>query len=110
MTSLASDLLLQARRQAGLSQRAAARASNAQQPLLSRIEKGRQDPSLSTLRKLVGGCGFDLSIQLEPTVQPHELGLLESTLALTPEQRIDRLLHAHRLARDLRSATSHALR
>jgi predicted transcriptional regulator len=74
------------------------------QPVITRIESGRQEPTLATLSRLVEACGPDLRLRVEDRVDPHELGLLETTLALTPEQRIDRLVVMHRLGDELRNA------
>lgn len=109
MTSAAA-LLREARRRAGLSQRAAADAAGVRQPLVARIESGRQQPTLPTLDRLLRACGYALDTQLEALPDAHDLGLLDRSLALTPEQRIDRLITTHRTARMLRSATIRATR
>lgn len=87
-----------------MSQRAAALAAGVRQPLLSRIESGRSQPSLATLERLVRACGYQLWVSLEPLPDPQDLSLLESTLPLTPEQRVDRLVALHRTAGELQTA------
>lgn len=87
-----------------MSQRAAALAAGVRQPLLSRIESGHSQPSLVTLERLVRACGFSLRVSLEPLPDPHDLSLLESTLPLTPDQRVDRLVAVHRAAGELQAA------
>lgn len=74
------------------------------QPLLARIESGRSQPSLATLERLVRACGYQLSVALEPLPDPHDLSLLDVTLPLTAEQRVDRLVALHRAAGALQAA------
>lgn len=104
----AASLLTAARRQAGLSQRAAAAAAGVRQPMVSRIESGRVQPSLLTLARLVRACGFRLRVRLEPLADAHDLSLLEVTLALTPEARIDRLIALLQATRSLQAAVEAA--
>lgn len=101
---MAGDVLRRAREQAGLSQRAVAAAAGVRQPLISRIESGREQPALTTLVTLVEACGYRLRIDIEPQPDTHDLSLLETTLRLSPQQRVDRLLTIHAISHDLRSA------
>lgn len=103
----AGGVLRHARERAGLSQRALADRAQVRQPAVSRIESGHQQPTLATLSRLVAACGLELRLRVEDGVDPHELGLLETTLAMTPEQRIDRLVTMHRMADELRNAAQH---
>lgn len=100
----AGELLREARRKAGLTQRQAAAAAGVAQPTLARVESGRQQPTLPTLERLLAGTGHRLVVELEALPDPHDLGLLEVTLALTPQQRVDRLVRLHSTARQLRAA------
>ena len=45
-----------------------------------------------------------LVMSSEPLPDPHDLGLLEVTLSLSPQERIERLIALHRAAERLRSA------
>jgi len=74
------------------------------QPSLARAEAGRQQPTLPVLDRLLAGSGHRLVVDLEPLPDTHDLGLLEVTLALTPQQRVDRLVRLHRTARRLQAA------
>lgn len=56
------------------------------------------------LERLLAGTGHRLLAELEPLPDPDDLGLLEVTLALTPQQRVDRLVRLHRVARRLRAS------
>jgi transcriptional regulator with XRE-family HTH domain len=100
----AAEILRAARRNAGLSQRAAAAAAGVQQPLIARIESGRVQPSLPTLERLVRGCAHELALDVLPLPDPHDLSLLHITLGLTPQQRVDRLVRLNRTARELQAA------
>jgi len=76
--------------------------------LVSRIESGRQQPSLPTLQRLLVACGYQLAVSLEPLPDPGDLSLIEVTLSLTAEQRVARLMSLHRVAVDLKVATEAA--
>jgi transcriptional regulator with XRE-family HTH domain len=102
--SRAADVLSRARREAALTQRQLAAAAGVRQPLVSRIERGRERPSVETLARLVRTCGFELLLEIDPVPDPHDLGLIESNLGLTPEQRIDRLVALRRTADLLQQA------
>ncbi len=58
------QLLAEARRRAGISQRELARRAGTSQAAVARIERGRQSPSAATLRRLVAACGVDLALGL----------------------------------------------
>lgn len=53
-------MLLLARRRAGLTQRALAEASGVAQPTIARIERGKDDPRVSTLARLLRVCDESL--------------------------------------------------
>lgn len=96
--------LREARRRAGLTQRQAAAAAGVTQPTLARVESGRRQPTVPALQRLLAGTGHRADLVLAALPDPHDLGLLEVTLALTPQQRIDRLVRLHRTARRLQAA------
>ena len=51
-----------ARRRAGLSQRALAARSGVAQPTIARIERGRDDPRISTVERLLVACGESIEV------------------------------------------------
>lgn len=63
--NLASGLLLDARRRAGLSQEQLARRAGVARPLISQYETGRKDPSLTTLARIIEACGLELRLSAE---------------------------------------------
>jgi transcriptional regulator with XRE-family HTH domain len=62
--SSAYAICLSARRRAGLSQRALAAATGVSPSTVARIEKGRMEPTLALLTRLVEACGLELRLVL----------------------------------------------
>lgn len=69
----AGELLRQARRRRGLTQRALATAAGVSQTAVARIEAGKSQPTLPTLTKLLAGAGYEPSVELVNTLRPGEL-------------------------------------
>jgi transcriptional regulator with XRE-family HTH domain len=65
--SSAYAICVLARRQAGLSQRALAAATGVSPSTIARIEKGRMEPTVALLARLVDACGLELRLSLAPT-------------------------------------------
>jgi hypothetical protein len=52
----------------------------------------RGDPPLSVVDSAARACGTDLAAVLaEPEPDPHDVSLLETTLAMTVDERLERL-------------------
>jgi transcriptional regulator with XRE-family HTH domain len=86
---VSAGLLVQARRRAGLSQRAlAARAGVAQQEI-ARYERGHVTPSLERLRTLIAACGLELTFGLARADDSYD-EQIAAALALTPAVRLPR--------------------
>jgi transcriptional regulator with XRE-family HTH domain len=94
-----SRLLLQARRRAGLTQRALARRAHSAQSVIARIEGGQASPSWDTLERLLHHAGFALNADLSPSLggRSHMLDDVPRILKLTPEERLVELRNAVRL-------------
>lgn len=73
LSRLAGDLLLRARRQRGLSQRALAAAAGVSPTVVARIETGRTQPTLVTLARLLAGADFAPRVDLVNLARPSEL-------------------------------------
>lgn len=58
--SMAGRMLRHARTRAGLTQRALAALTGVPQETIARIERGRVDPRVGTLDRLLEGCGYGL--------------------------------------------------
>jgi transcriptional regulator with XRE-family HTH domain len=93
-----SQLLIEARRRAGLSQRALARRARTAQSVIARIESGASSPSWQTLERLLRCAGFALSAALVPRLRgsSHVLEDVPRILRLTPEERLIELRNAAR--------------
>jgi transcriptional regulator with XRE-family HTH domain len=93
-----ADLIVQARRTAGLTQRELATRAGTTQSSIARWESGRSEPAFGTVVRLLRLCGFVLDVHLER----YDDGLrddwhqAQQLLRLTPEQIVeqDRRLHA----------------
>lgn len=86
--SIAADLVREARRRRGLSQRQLADQAGVAQSPFARIESGRQQPTLPVLARLLEAAGLRLRAELDNAIRPSAL------------------LAAHR-AEVLRSAATH---
>jgi transcriptional regulator with XRE-family HTH domain len=96
------EVLFEARRTAGLSQRALAQRAGTSQPAIARYERGTATPSWETMQRLVAACGRQLRLVAEPTVDQHDVELAVGMLRLSPEQRL-RALPPYTRLRELAS-------
>lgn len=62
--SAAYAVCLLARREAGLSQRALAAVTGVSPSTIARIEKGRMEPTVALLTRIVEACGLELRLSL----------------------------------------------
>jgi transcriptional regulator with XRE-family HTH domain len=79
-------VLLEARGQAGISQRELARRSGVPQAAISRMERGLVSPRVETLDRLLRSCGRDLAIVGRPGTGLDRT-LIRERLRLTPAER-----------------------
>jgi transcriptional regulator with XRE-family HTH domain len=92
---LSGDLLVEARRRAGISQAELARRSRVASSLIGRYERYEVIPSLERLRALVRACGLELSFRLANVdATDHDSVLIERELRRTPAERLRRGLAA----------------
>lgn len=86
-----AKLLRQARRRAGLSQRALAQRAGTAQSVIARIERGQTSPTWDTLERLLKAADFDVRAQIEPrvVVGSHMLEDVPRILRMTPEDRLE---------------------
>ena len=108
---LLGQILRDARRRAGVSQRQLAIRTGIAAPSISRVENGHESPSFERFAACLGALGF------EPSVELHELAgsradpaHLAAEAQLTPSQRLESLFEwmrfGDRLARaELRPLT-----
>lgn len=97
------DLVREARRRAGLTQRELAERARTTQSSIARLESGRSTPALETVIRMVRLCGLDLDIML---VERDESDWAQASrlLHLTPEQRLTRMDRLAIQFRELRRA------
>lgn len=105
---ISGALLREARLRAGLTQAGLARRGGTSQSAIARWEAGGSPPSLERLRGLLAECGFELRIGIE-RLDSGQRTLIESRLALTPEQRLDDLARTVRFLSEGRRAMAGAL-
>jgi transcriptional regulator with XRE-family HTH domain len=82
-----AGLVRSARGRAGLTQAQLAERMGTTQSAVSRLEGGRDEPRLPTLRAALAACGLvlDLVVRPEPDVDRTQI---RQQLALSPEQRL----------------------
>jgi len=83
-------LVCEARRRAGLTQRALAKRADTAQSVVARIERGQTSPSGRTLDRLLAAAGFELRAHLlpRPVLESHMLEDVRRILCLSPEDRL----------------------
>ena len=60
---------------------------------MCRWERGGADPAFGNVHRAVQACGLDLvSVLAEAEPDPHDVGLLETALALSTDERLQRLI------------------
>ena len=89
------NLIREARRQSGISQRELADRLGTKQPVISRWENGRTRPDHESVVRAVRACGYDLQIALVPRDE-HDLALIRRELTLLPHERLTRMIDAVR--------------
>lgn len=93
--AISGDLIREARLRAGLSQAELGDRAGRDRAQIARWERGAVEPSFETLRGLLRACGFDLSTELV-AFEPVDDGALLTTVTLTPQERLQRMLERRR--------------
>ena len=86
VTSTAAALVRTARTEAGLTQAALAARLGTTQSVVSRWERGDDEPRLSTLQRIARACGQRLVLALEP--DDVDRAQIRQQLALSPSDRL----------------------
>ena len=86
----AGQLLSDARKRHGLTQRQLAARARTSQAAISRIERDVVSPSVTTLAELLWLMNEQLELGAEPVNWGHDATLNKSRLAMSPEMRIQR--------------------
>lgn len=90
MAGMGNDLIREARKRAGLSQRELAERAGTTQSAIARVETGRSTPTFDTVLRMVRLCGLDLDLMVverDDSDWVHASRLLD----LTPEERLERM-------------------
>jgi predicted transcriptional regulator len=84
---MAARMLRHARRSAGLTQRGLTAKTGVPQETIARIELGRADPRVTTLDRLLEGCGYGLE-HLPRLGIGIDRSQIRALLRLTPSERL----------------------
>ena len=87
VSMLSASLIVEARRRAGLSQRALAQRVGIAQPGIARLESGREQPSLERVRAIVAACGLELTVGLAAADRSYD-AQIRAALASAPARRL----------------------
>jgi transcriptional regulator with XRE-family HTH domain len=104
---LGGDLVREARRRAGLTQRELAERAGTTQSSIARLETGRTNPSFDLVLRLVRLCGFDLEVQVVP-YDDSDIAQAEALLREPPDERVSQLEAGVAFAKELREAYEQA--
>jgi transcriptional regulator with XRE-family HTH domain len=93
--SMAGRMVRFARSRAALTQRALAAKSGIPQETIARIERGRADPRLKTLDRLLEACGYGLEVEPRLGIGVDR-AQIRALLELSPSERLERALNVDR--------------
>ena len=87
---LGADLVREARRRAGLTQRELAERVGTTQSAIARLESARTSPSFELVVRLIRACGYRLDVSIDP-YDDSDLAQAEALLRRPVEQRLAHL-------------------
>jgi transcriptional regulator with XRE-family HTH domain len=102
MGVMGNDLVREARKRAGLSQRALAERAGTTQSSIARLESGRTSPSFDTVLRLLRHCGMDLHVNLVER-DASDWMQAQQILPLPPGERLERAVRFARRIRRLQA-------
>ncbi len=103
MAGIGNDLVREARRRVGLTQRELAERAGTTQSAIARLETGRSTPTFDTVLRLLRLCGLDLDLMLVER-DGSDLAQAERIIGLTLQERLDRNARLVTEYRQLRQA------
>jgi transcriptional regulator with XRE-family HTH domain len=103
MATHGNDLVREARKRAGMTQRDLADRAGTTQSAIARLESGRTRPAFDDVLRLVRLCGFDLDVMLV-TDDDSDRAQAAALRGLTPSERVERAQHAARVFDTIRAA------
>ena len=89
------QLIRQARKRAGLSQRELAERLGTAQAAIARWEGGRTAPSFDRVVAAIRACGLDLDTRIVTRDDHHER-LVEERLRMSPDERLESLTRSRK--------------
>ena len=100
MNTMGNDLVREARKRAGLTQRELAERAGTTQSAIARLESGRTRPTFENVLRLLRLCGMDLDVMV---VERDESDWIQAQrqLKLTPSERAERMVEWGRQVRRL---------
>lgn len=93
--SMAGRMLREARARARLTQRRLAEKSGIPQETIARIERGRSDPRVNTLDRLLAACEFGLEVMPRLGIGVDRTQIRD-LLELSPSERLARAIEVDR--------------
>jgi transcriptional regulator with XRE-family HTH domain len=107
MAGVGNDLVREARRRAGLSQRALAALAGTTQSAIARLETGRTTPGFDAVVRLVRLCDLDVELALVER-DVSDMAQARRLLLLSPAARLDRAVRVAVQLRQLRAGAGDA--
>ena len=103
MSTMGNDLVREARKRAGLTQRELAERAGTTQSAIARLESGRTKPTFDTVLRVVRLCDMDLDVMLveRDDSDRHQAAALRE---LSPSERVERAQHVARQFQMIREA------
>jgi transcriptional regulator with XRE-family HTH domain len=97
---MGNDLVREARKRAGLTQRELAGRAGTTQSAIARLESGRTKPTFESVLRLLRLCGMDLDIMLVER-DDSDWSQAQRQLKLTPSERAERMVQWGRKVREM---------
>ena len=105
---IGGELVREARRRAGLTQRELAERAGTTQSAIARLESGRNSPSFEQVERLLKLCGFSMIVSLATYDDSHLVQAKANLRRGEPEERLRHMTAVtnqwRKLQRDVRSA------
>jgi transcriptional regulator with XRE-family HTH domain len=98
MATHGNDLVREARKRAGLTQRGLADKAGTTQSAIARLESGRTRPAFDDVLRLVRLCGYDLDVMLVER-DDSDWSQVRRQLQLSPTARAERMVEFGRKVR-----------
>lgn len=102
---MSGNLLREARKRSGMTQRVAAARAGVPQSTIARIESGAMSPRLDTLTSILSALGFTIDLAPLSTGEGVDRSLIQRMLRLTPTERVQYVADAHAAIQTLRDAS-----